>query len=635
MSKTQWVIKSLYIIVSLLLLIPVLFAKDIRDSTPKDLNGFFPFDPPSTLEEWEKRKEKLVLRMQVANGLYPMPPKSPLNAVIHGKINRPGFTVEKVYFESVPGFYVTGLLFRPENPKKEKLPAVLNPHGHRGRLQDYGEKGVLNQIVIGAERFRESGRMPKIARCATLARMGCVAFLYDMIGYADNQQLSYQLAHRFAKRRPEFEKTENWGLYSAQSEMRLLSIFGLQTWNSIRALDFLESLPDVDSKRIAVTGGSGGGTQTILLGALDDRPIASFPNGMVSSSMQGGCTCENASLLRVGTGNVEMTALFAPKPQGMTAADDWTREMLVKGKGFSELQALYSLYGKSKNVICPDLTHFKHNYNYVSRAIMYSWFNKHMKLGLPEPVVEEDFKLLSKEEHAVWNESHPEPAGGDNYERDLMKQLAARDRQLVKKLWENGKSEKMLMAWQTIVGRSFDDSKQHKYQATQEMLINKTTGEEIKWNLPSNIESSDKLIIHLGEITEEKGTDVIRPILFRQNRKGLTEKVANPREFAGYTHGYNHSRFARQVHDLLSIIAYLDSKHQKTIEIHGGKGFEAQAIVASYLADNSIKKVVVESTDFRFSEIVDYRDPLFLPGAIKYGDLDYLIQSLDQKFKQS
>ena len=136
------------------------------------------------------------------------------------------------------------------------------------------------------------------------------------------------------------------------------------------------------------------------------------------------------------------------------------------------------------------------------------------------------------------------------------------------------------------------------------MLINKTTGEEIKWNLPSNIESSDKLIIHLGEITEEKGTDAVQ--FFSGIRKGLTEKVANPREFAGYTHGYNHSRFARQ-NDLLSIIAYLDSKHQKTIEIHGGKGFEAQAIVASYLAGNSIKKVVVESSDFRFSEIVDYR----------------------------
>ena len=627
--------KFLLTFASFLFLMHPLSAKDIRDTPPKDLNGFFPFDPPSTLKDWEKRKEKLVLRMQVATGLYPMPPKTPLNSVIHGKINRPGFTVEKVFFESVPGFYVTGLLFRPENPNQEKLPAVLNPHGHGGRFQDYGDKGVLNQIVIGAERFRESGRMPKMARCATLARMGCIAFLYDMIGYADNQQLSYQLAHRFAKRRPGFETTESWGLYSAQAEMRLLSIFGLQTWNSIRALDFLESLPDVDPKRIAVTGGSGGGTQTILLGALDDRPIASFPNGMVSSSMQGGCTCENASLLRIETGNIEMTALFAPKPQGMTAADDWTREMLVRGKGFPELQALYSLYGVSQNVICPDLTHFNHNYNYVSRAIMYSWFNKHLKLGLPEPVVEEDYKLLSKEEHEVWNKKHSEPAGGDNYERDLMKQLAARDRQLVKKLCESGKSEKMLLAWETIVGRSFADSKKHHYQATKEMLINKTMGEEIKWILPSNISSSDKLIIHLGEFAEGKGSGAIRPLLFRQNRKGPTEKVANSRGFAGYTHGYNHSRFARQVHDLLSVIAYLESKHEKTIEIRGGKGFEAQAIVASYLAGGSIKKVVVESSDFRFSEIVDYRDPRFLPGAIKYGDLDFLIQFLDQKFKQS
>ena len=109
---------------SCLFLMTSLFAKDIRDTPPKDLNGFFPFAPPSTLEEWKKRKEKLVLRMQVATGLYPMPPKTPLNAVIHGKINRPGFSMEKVYFESVPGFFVTGLLFRPTNQKSEKLPAV-------------------------------------------------------------------------------------------------------------------------------------------------------------------------------------------------------------------------------------------------------------------------------------------------------------------------------------------------------------------------------------------------------------------------------------------------------------------------------------------------------------------------------
>ena len=627
--------KFLFAVTSLLFWMPPLFAKDIRDTPPKDLNGFFPFAPPSTLEEWKKRKEKLVLRMQVATGLYPMPPKTPLNAVIHGKISRPGFTVEKVYFESIPGFFVTGLLFRPDNSKIKKCPAILSPHGHGGRLQDYGTKGVLEQIKFGAEKFEESGRMPKIARCATLARLGCVTFLFDMIGYADNLQLSFELAHRFAKRRPEFEKNKGWGLYSAQAEMRLHSIFGLQTWNSIRALDFLESLPDVDSNRIAVTGGSGGGTQTILLGALDDRPVASFPNGMVSSSMQGGCTCENASLLRIGTGNVEMTALFAPKPQGMTAADDWTREMLIEGKGYYELKKLYTLYGKPEHVICQDLTHFKHNYNYVTRAIMYSWFNRHLALGHPEPILEQDFKLLSKEEHAVWNKNHPSPEGGNAYERRLMAQLDDRDSRLLESLEENKKNKTMIKAWQTIVGRSMKQAIEHEYRIAENKLINQSTEEEIELQIPENLSSSPKIVVLIGKSPKKSFDHAVIPVLFRQYQDGPTEKVSNSREFAGYTHGYNHSRFARQVHDLLSVIAYLRAQTKQPIKIHAMQGFEAQAIVASYLAGNLINKVVVESSNFRFSQITNYSDPHFLPGAIKYGDLDFLIQVLGKKLKHS
>ena len=613
-------------------------ADDIRNSPPKDLNGFFPFDPPSTLEEWKKRKADLTLRLQVATGLYPMPPKTPLNAVIHGKITRPGFTVEKVYFESVPGFFVTGLLFRPENSMTKKCPAVLNPHGHGGRLQDHGKsggKGVLKQIEIGAEKFEESGRMPKIARCATLARLGCVTFLYDMIGYADNLQLSYKLAHQFSKRRPNFERQKDWGLYSAQAEMRMFSIFGLQTWNSIRALDFMESLPDVDPARIAVTGGSGGGTQTILLGALDDRPIASFPNGMVSSSMQGGCTCENASLLRIGSGNVEMTALFAPKPQGMTAADDWTREMLIEGKGFHELKKLYALYGKPEYVICPDLTHFKHNYNYVTRAIMYSWFNRHLKLGHPEPVIEQDFKLLSKEEHEVWNGQHSPPEGGDAYERRLMAQLDERDHRLLENLEEKKKAETMIKAWQTIVGRSMEDALEHNYQIEGNKLTNQSMKEEIELQIPENLPSAPKIVVLLGASAKKSMDQAVKPVLFRQNQDGPTEKVSNSREFAGYTHGYNHSRLARQIHDLLSVIAFLKSQTDQPIEIHAGQGFEAQAIVASYLAGNLINRVIVESSNFRFSQITNHHAPRFLPGVIKYGDLDFLIQTLGKKLKRS
>lgn len=383
---------------------------DRRLGSLKDLNGHFPFAVPENRQAWETRAEDLRRRVLVANGLWPMPERTPLNAVIHGKTEREGFTVEKVYFESLPGFYVTGLLFRPTGQGEGPFPGVLSPHGHGGRLQDHGVEGIRKYLVTGAERFEASGRFPKVARCAQLARMGCVALLVDMIGYADNQQLSYELAHRFAKQRPEASGPDSWGLYSPQAELRLQSIMGLQSWNAIRALDLLESLPDVDPARLGVTGGSGGGTQTILLGAMDPRPVVAFPQGMVSTSMQGGCTCENTALLRIGTGNVELAALFAPRPQAMTAADDWTEAMMTDG--YPQLKQLYQYYDAENAVACHDLTHFPHNYNYVTRALMYAWFNKHLDLGKEEPIVEGDFPPLTAEEHAVWNEDHPQPEGG-------------------------------------------------------------------------------------------------------------------------------------------------------------------------------------------------------------------------------
>src|ERR1051325_11599949 len=290
---------------------PGQIPNDVRLQPVKDLDGYFPYTPASTKEIWEKRAKFVREQLQVALGLWPMPDKTPLNAVIHGKMDMGDYTVEKMYFESMPGFFVSG---------------SLNPHGHwqDGRFYD-NKNGITREIADGAERFEDSGRSPLQSRCVQLARMGCVAFFYDMIGYADSQQISQQIAHGFSKQRPEMNTTENWGLFSPQAEMHLQSVMGLQTWDSIRALDFLLSLPDVDPSRIGVTGASGGGTQTFILCALDPRPTVAFPAVMVSTAMQGGCTCENASLLRVDTGNIEIAGLFAPKPLGMTAADDWTR----------------------------------------------------------------------------------------------------------------------------------------------------------------------------------------------------------------------------------------------------------------------------------------------------------------------
>ena len=149
-----------------------------------------------------------------------------------------------------------------------------------------------------------------------MARLGCVVFHYDMIGYADNTQLPFELAHRFSKQRAAMSVSDRWGLFSPQAEMHLQSIMGLQTWNSIRALDFLETLPEIDPHRIGVTGSSGGGTQTFILCAIDPRPAIAFPAVMVSTAMQGGCTCENCCNLRVEAGNVDFARCSPRNPWG-------------------------------------------------------------------------------------------------------------------------------------------------------------------------------------------------------------------------------------------------------------------------------------------------------------------------------
>ncbi len=242
--------------------------------------GEFPFVPARSMAHCAKRSQQVRRSLLVSLGLWPMPTATPLNPVIHGKIDQGDYTVEKVFFESLPGFFVTGNLYRPQGQPDDstgKRPAVLSPHGHfpGGRFQDAGRDQARWQIASGAERFEESARSFMQSRCVQLARMGCVVFHYDMIGYGDCQQIPRNLAHRFSARRVRYKQAPASGFYSAAAELQLQNPMGLHTYNSIRALDFLLDLPDVDNRRIAVTGASGGGTQTFLLCAVDERPLVS------------------------------------------------------------------------------------------------------------------------------------------------------------------------------------------------------------------------------------------------------------------------------------------------------------------------------------------------------------------------
>ncbi len=638
--------------------------KDARLGKLKDLDGYFPFTPSPTKEAWDQRAEQVRRRILVANGIWPMPEKTPTNAVIHGKVERDGYTVERVFLESYPGHFVTGSLYRPVG-KTGKLPGVMFAHGHwpNGRFTDAGDEATRKLVSEAAERFEVGGRYPLQAICVQLARMGCVAFSYDMVGYADSVQIPFALAHGFAKQRAKFDTPENWGFFSTQAELREQSIMGLQTYNSIRVLDWLSELPDVAASRIGVTGASGGGTQTFILCAIDPRPVVSFPAVMVSTAMQGGCTCENCSLLRVGTGNIEFAAMTAPRPLGMTGAMDWTKELA--SKGLPELQQHYKMLGIPDRVMGKVMLQFGHNYNYVSREVMYHWFNKHLGLGLTEPILEEDYKPLTVEEMTVWDAGHPKPPSGGDYERSLLRTITAdSDRQMAALVPNDSASlarfrEVVGGGVDVVIGRRLPAADALEYEPTREdkkdgyteygALLRNTDAEEelplvmlhpANWNKRvviwvheagkaglygsdgKPVEAVSKLLKSGAAVV---GVDLLYQGEFLADGKPLTapRRVANSREFAGFTLGYNSALFAQRVHDLLSVTAfcggYADEKPKVDIVGFGVAG--AWAAAARAQAGAAISRSAIDTDGFRFAKLRTINDLNFLPGAVKYGDL--------------
>ena len=242
-------------------------------------------------------------------------------------------TVDPLLLETMPGFFVGANLYKPLKPASSEMPAVLVPHGHwtNGRVENLPEYSV-----------------PALAM--NLARQGYVVLTLDMVGYNDTKQVE----HKFG---------------SPENDMWSYTPLGLQLWNSIRAVDFLQSLPEVDGNRIAATGASGGGTQTFLLAGVDDRVKFAAPVNMISAYMQGGCVCEGAPGLRVDTFNVELAAIVAPRPMLMVSCTgDWTKN--TPNEEFPLMQKMYELYDAKSRVGNVHID-AKHNYNADSRAAVY------------------------------------------------------------------------------------------------------------------------------------------------------------------------------------------------------------------------------------------------------------------------
>jgi dienelactone hydrolase len=618
---------------------------DRRLSTVRTLNDKdFNFRPPANLAAWKARRQAVREQILVATGLWPLPPKTPLEPVIHGRIDRDGYSVEKVYFASLPGHYVTGNLYRPRGAdgklRPGKLPAVLCPHGHwrNGRFSDIGEAGAKEQVRIKAEKTIEGGRFHLQARCAGLARLGCVVFHYDMVGYADSTTIPHSA---FA---------------DADAELRLQNLMGLQTWNSIRALDFVCSLPEVDVKRIGVTGASGGGTQSFILCAIDDRPAAAFPAVMVSTQMQGGCVCENCSYLRIGTGNVEFAALFAPKPLAMSAANDWTID--IERKGLPELKKLYQLYDKEDLATAKCWPMFDHNYNQLAREMMYNWFNKHLNLGQTSPIEEKPFQPIPPAQLSVFDKDHPRPKDSASAAK-LREYLTAVSTKQIDHERLTDKTEplgfhevigpalRVMIASELPLPRQVDakpqgPAKGEKVKWTGYLIGRRGRSEQVPalWLEPKGfngtavvwIDPAGKAsLVEKGEIVKgaqvllDRGVAILAIDAFGTGELSQEKPPAVNSRFAGYTFGYNRPLLSQRVHDVLTAVGFARRQDGvKRVHLLGRGKTGPWVMLARALCGTAVQRTAADMDRFRFDSVRTTTDEMMLPGALKYGGLPAL-----------
>jgi hypothetical protein len=281
-------------------------------------------------QQWEERKALLRSCFLVALDLEQLPTWEAEAAIVTKRRKYKGYTVENVALETLPGVYVFGSVYKPVK-SRGKVPVIVSPNGHFS-------EGRYNKDMQ--------------ARCAMLAQMGAIVMNYDLFAWG--------------------ESAMQFGSTSHRTSLAMV----MQTMNGFRVLDYLLSFSNADPERVGITGGSGGGSQTMLLSALDDRYSVSVPAVMLSSYFFGGCPCESGRAVHLcgqGSSNAEMVGMFAPKPQLIISdGGDWSQH--VPELEFPFVQRIYDFYGVDKHVL--QNAHFPeegHDYGTNKRSALYDF----------------------------------------------------------------------------------------------------------------------------------------------------------------------------------------------------------------------------------------------------------------------
>ncbi len=556
-----------------------------------------------TEAEWRERAAFLRKQVLFSAGLLPLPRKAALNPRLGETIVRDDYSVSSVLLETHPGYFLGGNLYRPVG-KEGPYPAVVSPHGHwrYGRF----ENSEINSVP---------------SRAISFARQGYVVFAYDMVGWNDTMQTP----HAFA---------------GPREELWLIGSLGLQLWNSIRVVDYLVSLPDVDSGRIGVTGASGGATQAFLLAAVDERIGYSAPVNMVSFRMQGGSPCENAPLLRVGTNNVEIAALFAPKPQLLVSATgDWT--VNVPTEEFPAVQRLYRLLDAESNVEWRQFDS-PHNYHQGSREAVYAFFGKHI-LSDPDPSHFEEQGARPEQLSSLlylWGRSLP--PGSVGLEELVRQRIAAAEADTLSLSVSDAESlgrartafrERLELALLAHVPDPGEIS-MRRLEGGEVLIGRDGIGDRIPARFPNadSSKASPVLLVHpdgsaaaerteIGRALIDRGVPVLMIDAFQTGGAAAARDIAGVgRNGERYYHVFNRSDDANRVQDILTAAAFLrDRAGDRPIRLVGLGRAGLWALLAAAV-DGGFPSVAADLDGFDPTTDSEYENGLFIPGIRRAGD---------------
>ena len=303
---------------------------------------------------WEARKDTLKKEVRMRLEIDKLLPLCSNEPPKYSKIRKfDGYTVQNFRLKTVNGHTVCGSIYSPIT--KGKHPLIICPNGHFAN----GRYGEVQQLRLG-----------------TLARMGAICVDYDLWGWGQSADEVGKEAHQ----------TEEAHI--------------MQAINGIRILDWMICRKDVDTKRIGVNGGSGGGTQTVLLTVLDDRYTACNPVVSMSSWFDGGCPCESGMPIQLsggGTCNAELAAMFAPRPM-MIVSDggDWTST--TPELEYPYLQKIYNFYDAKQNISNIHLPNERHDFGPNKRNAVYKFFID--TFGLDASKLDEN-KITIEDEEAL------------------------------------------------------------------------------------------------------------------------------------------------------------------------------------------------------------------------------------------